>query len=176
MITKTAVMCVLAAGSRKQVSRPRLLECGMAVPFRDSEVAKDASGQALVSGLFAVAHKNESNHLIIDRRASNCREERLEWEELPLRSTFHTASVAARPRRQRRWRRLPQLCVFAEETWRMAGSQLHRYIGRSFLGHDVDEPGLEPYERYCQGIPVWAMGTRTPWTSPEPLTHGCSKA
>ena len=48
-----------------------------------SEAALDPEGRILRAGLFAVPHKAESDRMIVDRRAANALERRLQWCTLP---------------------------------------------------------------------------------------------
>ena len=55
----------------------------MIVLVPEAEVPLDISGRPILGGIFAVAHKAESDNLINDRRAPNANEKHLRWASLP---------------------------------------------------------------------------------------------
>ena len=137
------------------VLRERLVDSGMVefIPF--DSVPHDRYGRKLVSGLFTVEHKAESDRLIIDRRALNAGEHRLKWCTLPHGSL------------------LTQIRLGPGEVLRGSGDDLSNYfyllsnppnwrhrcaIGRPFYGRELPGSGLASDERFFLGLKVWAMG------------------
>ena len=87
--------CHWLSAEGEDLLREKLVEIGLAEPVLAFEVPVDCHGKALVSGLFCVPHKKESDRLIIDRRGPNAHESRLEWARLPHGSLLAQIRVTA---------------------------------------------------------------------------------
>ena len=135
--------------------REKLVELGLAETVLAFEVPVDCHGKALVSGLFCVPHKKESDRLIIDRRGPNAHESRLEWARLPHGSL------------------LAQIRATAAQHLRRSGDDLSSYFyllkrpdswkcrtcfGRPFKGRALPLAGFEENSTYYLSLRAWAMG------------------
>ena len=60
-----------------------LLDRGLALLLPEDCVLRDAKGDAVTAGFFAVPQKAETDRIITDRRPQNWTESRLSWAELP---------------------------------------------------------------------------------------------
>ena len=127
----------------------------MAALVNEKDIPVDRDGRKLLSGVFAVEHKAESDRVIFDRRAQNATERRLKWVELPHGTVF------------------TRLRLQEDETLRAHGDDISNYFyhlglekhfqkrsafGRVFTGAAAEKLGGNPQERYHLMTTVWTMG------------------
>ena len=75
--------CHWISATDEKLLRRKLVEIGLAIPIPVSEASLDPEGRILRAGLFAVPHKAEPDRMIVDRRAANALERRLQWCTFP---------------------------------------------------------------------------------------------
>ena len=148
--------CCFMVGARdEKVLRRKLIRSGMAELVPEAEIMRDAKGDLVLAGMFAVSHKAHVDRLIIDRRPANSLESRLGWARLPLGS------------------QLIRLVLRRGQGIRGSGDDLRTYFyclrgpptysrrtcfGRAISGQEARALGGDPRVTYRLGLRVEAMG------------------
>ena len=75
--------CHMVSPKDEAAVNQKMIDSKMAVLVDESLIPRGGDGRKLLSGLFCVPHKLESDRLIFDRRPGNATESRLSWITLP---------------------------------------------------------------------------------------------
>ena len=133
----------------------KLIEAGVATLIPTSMALRDKEGNIVSGGLFAVAHKEATDRIILDRRPQNELEKRVIMAKLPHGSLFTQLII-------------PKSCSI-----RASGDDLSNYfyllkhheewLGRNTVGKPVKgsmfaDLGFNPEEEYILSFRVIAMG------------------
>ena len=80
--------CVMIGKDKEMGFYQRLISSKMAVLVHESHVPRGPGNRKLLSGVFVVAHKADSDRLVFDRRLQNATEARLQWAKMPHGKLF----------------------------------------------------------------------------------------